>query len=190
MSVEAGAPAPLILPFGALVPRIDESAFIAPDATVIGDVEIGPDSGIWFKCVLRGDVRSIRIGAATNIQDGSIVHVTRRRASTEIGAGVTIGHRAIIHGCAIGDGAFIGMAATVMDHAVVEPGAMVAAGALVTPGRRVGAGELWGGAPAKYMRDLSDAEKAYMADAARHYAELGSAYRGQLADGVPAPSFV
>ena len=177
MSDEATAPGPLILPFGTLIPRIDESAFIAPDATIIGDVEIGGDSGIWFKCVLRGDVRSIRIGTATNIQDGSIVHVTRRRASTEIGDGVTIGHRAIIHGCTIGDGAFIGMAETIMDHAVVEPGAMVAAGALVTPGRRVAAGELWGGAPAKHMRSLTDAEMAYMADAARHYAELAEAYR-------------
>ena len=133
--------------------------------------------------MLRGDVRSIRVGAATNIQDGTIVHVTRRRASTEIGDGVTIGHRAIIHGCAIGDGAFIGMAATIMDHAVVGAGAMVAAGALVTPRKQVGAGELWGGAPAKYMRDLTDDEKAHMADAARHYAELGGAYREQLVDG-------
>tara|TARA_B100000686_G_scaffold181640_1_gene188647 strand:+ start:197 stop:769 length:573 start_codon:yes stop_codon:yes gene_type:complete len=183
-------PAPLILPFGEHVPRIDTSVFVAPDATIIGDVEIGAASGIWFKCVLRGDVRSIRVGVATNIQDGTIVHVTRQRASTEIGSHVTIGHRAIIHGCVIGDGAFIGMAATIMDHAVVEAGAMVAAGTLVTPGKSVGAGELWGGAPAKYMRDLSEEEKSYMADAARHYSELGEAYRRQLVDGASAPSFV
>ena len=190
MSAKNKAPAPLILPFGEHMPRIDASAFLAPDATIIGDVEIGAASGIWFKSVLRGDVRSIRVGEATNIQDGTIVHVTRQRASTEIGSHVTIGHRAIIHGCVIGDGAFIGMAATIMDHAVVEAGAMVAAGTLVTPGKQVGTGELWGGAPAKYMRDLSDEEKDYMADAARHYAELGAAYRRQLGDGASVPSFV
>ncbi len=178
---------PYLLPFGAYVPRIDATAFVAPDATIIGDVEIGARSGIWFKCVLRGDVRSIRVGESTNIQDATIIHVTRRRASTEIGNHVTIGHRAIIHGCTIEDACFIGMAATVMDEVVVESGAMVAAGALVTPRKRVGAGQLWGGAPAKYMRDLTEAEKAYMADAAAHYADLGEAYRRQIDEGVPAP---
>ena len=179
---------PHLLPFGDYVPQIDSTAFLAPDATIIGDVEVGARSGIWFKCVLRGDVRSIHVGEATNIQDGTIVHVTRRRASTAIGSHVTIGHRAIIHGCTIEDHCFIGMAATIMDEAIVESGAMVAAGALVTPRKRVSAGQLWGGAPAKYMRDLSDDEKVYMADAAVHYAELGEAYRRQLYEGIPAPS--
>ena len=180
---------PLILPFGESEPTIDPSVFVAPDATIIGDVEIDARSGVWFQCVLRGDVRPIRVGAATNIQDGTIVHVTRRRASTFIGSHVTIGHRAIIHGCTIEDSCFIGMAATVMDEVVVESGAMVAAGALVTPRKRIRAGELWGGAPAKHMRDLSDEEKAYMADAAAHYADLGEAYRRQLQDGIPARRF-
>ena len=179
---------PDLLPFGEYVPLINPTAFVAPDATIIGDVEVGARSGIWFKCVLRGDVRSIRVGDATNIQDATIVHVTRRRASTMIGSHVTIGHRAIIHGCTLEDSCFIGMAATVMDEAVVESGAMVAAGALVTTRKRVGAGQLWGGAPAKYMRDLTVEEKAYMADAATHYAELGESYRRQLYEGIPAPS--
>jgi carbonic anhydrase/acetyltransferase-like protein (isoleucine patch superfamily) len=179
---------PDLFPFGEYVPRIDPTAFVAPDATIIGDVEVGARSGIWFKCVLRGDVRSIRVGDSTNIQDATIVHVTRRRASTAIGSHVTIGHRAIIHGCTIEDSCFIGMAATVMDEVVVESGAMVAAGALVTPRKRVGAGQLWGGAPAKHMRDLTPEEKAYMADAASHYAELAESYRRQLYEGIPAPS--
>ena len=179
---------PLILPFGDALPKIDAAVFVAPDATIIGDVEIGARSGIWFKCVLRGDVRSIRVGESTNIQDGTIVHVTRRRASTFIGNHVTIGHRAIIHGCTIEDSCFIGMAATVMDEVVIEAGAMIAAGALVTPGKRVLAGQLWGGAPAKHMRDLTDEETAYMADAAVHYAELGEAYRRQLEQTVPPSS--
>ena len=178
---------PLILPFGDTEPTIDPSVFVAPDATLIGDVEIGARSSIWFKCVLRGDVRPIRVGEATNIQDGTIVHGTRRRASTFIGSHVTIGHRAIIHGCTIEDTCFIGMAATVMDEVVVERGAMIAAGALVTPRKRISSGELWGGAPAKHMRDLTDQEKAYMADAAAHYADLGESYRRQLQEGIPAP---
>ena len=95
MPRDDGPQQPYLLPFGAYVPRIDATAFVAPDATIIGDVEIGARSGIWFKCVLRGDVRSIRVGESTNIQDATIIHVTRRRASTEIGNHVTIGHRAV-----------------------------------------------------------------------------------------------
>ena len=186
MDADRNLPQPLVLPFGEYLPKIYPAAFIAPDATIIGDVEIGARSGIWFKCVLRGDVRSIRIGEDTNVQDGTIIHVTRRRASTLVGNHVTIGHRAIIHGCTIEDHGFIGMAATVMDEAIVERGAMVAAGALVTPRKRVGAGQLWSGAPVKYLRDLSEEERAYMADAATHYAELGDRYRRQLYEGIAA----
>ena len=158
-------------------PRIAASAFIAPDATLIGDVEVGEGSGIWFGCVLRGDVNPIRVGARTNIQDGAIVHVTRKLSTTTIGNDVTIGHRAIVHGALLEDGCFVGMAATLMDGTVVESGAMVAAGALVTPGKRVPRGQLWGGSPAKYMRDHTAEETAYIANAARHYAELAGNYR-------------
>jgi carbonic anhydrase/acetyltransferase-like protein (isoleucine patch superfamily) len=111
---------PLLLPFGDKTPVIAPDVFVAPNATVIGDTEIGAGSSIWFGCVLRGDVNSIRIGAGTNIQDGSIVHVTRARYATVIGSGVTIGHLALIHGCRLEDNSFVGMQATVMDGCVIE----------------------------------------------------------------------
>ena len=169
-----------ILRFRNLSPRIALDAFVAPDATLIGDVDIGAGAGIWFGCVLRGDVNPIRVGARTNVQDGSIVHVTRKRFSTTIGNDVTIGHRAIIHGCVLEDGCFIGMAATIMDGAVIESGAMVAAGALVTPCKRVGKGQLWGGSPAAFMRNLTDDEGRYIAEAAKHYAQLANEYRAMI----------
>lgn len=169
---------PRVLPFDGIAPRIAESAFLAPGATVIGDVEIGADSNIWFGCVLRGDVHEIRIGTGTNLQDGTVVHVSYRSHGTYIGDNVTIGHMALIHACVLEDACFIGMRATVMDGAVVERGAMVAAGALVTPGKKVPAGQLWGGNPARYMRDINDKETAYMAFVAPHYVELAKRYRG------------
>jgi carbonic anhydrase/acetyltransferase-like protein (isoleucine patch superfamily) len=169
-----------ILRYRDRTPRIAPTAFIAPDATLIGDVEVGEDSGVWFGCVIRGDVNPIKVGARTNIQDGTIVHVTRKLSTTTIGSDVTIGHRAIVHGCTLEHGCFIGMAATLMDGVVVEAGAMVAAGALVTPGKRVAKGQLWGGSPAAYMRDLTPEEAAYIKNAALHYAELARNYRESL----------
>lgn len=171
----------LILPFGGVRPRIDPDAFIAPNATVIGDTEIGAGSGIWFGCVLRGDVHAIRVGRNTNIQDGTVLHVTHKRHGTTIGDNVTIGHLALIHGCVLEDACFIGMHATVMDACVVETGGMVAAGALLPPGKRVRRGELWGGNPAKPMRTLSDEEMANFLHVAEHYAELARSYRRELA---------
>lgn len=162
----------IILPFEGKTPKIATSAFIAPTAVVIGDVEIGDDSGVWFGCVVRGDVNEIRIGAGTNIQDGVIIHVNSQTQGTYIGDGVTIGHMALIHACTLEDGCFIGMNATVMDHAVVERGAMVGAGAVVTPGKRVKSGEVWGGLPAKYMKDVGEAERDMMTYTAPHYVEL------------------
>ncbi len=173
----------LIIPYRGVLPRIAESVFVAATATVIGDVEIGADSGVWFAVVLRGDVSEIRVGEGTNIQDGAIVHVSSGRVGssvrlgTYIGSGVTVGHLAVLHACAIGDDAFIGMRATVMDGAVVEDGAMVAAGALVTPGKRVKSGELWAGSPARRLRGLSPDDLGGMADSAAHYIELAREYR-------------
>ncbi len=172
----------LILPYKGVLPRIGAGAFIAPGAFVIGDVEIGADCGIWFGAVVRGDVNEIRIGARTNIQDGTIIHVSSGRVgnapklATSIGADVTVGHKAVLHACSIGDGAFIGMNATVMDGAVVEDGAMVAACALVTPGKRVGSGELWAGAPARFLRQLTDDDRKAMTDSVPHYRQLARAY--------------
>ncbi len=175
-----------ILPFEGITPSIDAAAFVAETAVVIGDVEIGAGSSIWYGCVLRGDLNRIRIGRNTNIQDGSIVHVNHDPAGdyrqtgggmpTFIGDGVTVGHMALIHACTLKDGSFVGMRAVIMDEAVVESRAMVAAGALVTPGKRVPAGQLWAGSPARYMRDLKPAELDMIPYLSRHYAKLGAAY--------------
>jgi gamma-carbonic anhydrase len=168
----------LILPFRNVVPTIAADAFIARTAVVIGDVEIGSESSIWYGCVLRGDVHEIRVGARTNIQDGSVVHVTEGRFGCYIGSDITIGHGAIIHACRLEDGAFVGMGATILDGAVVESGAMVAAGALLTPGKVVRSGELWAGSPAKLLRRLSAEELAGFAHQAQKYAKLGREHRG------------
>jgi carbonic anhydrase/acetyltransferase-like protein (isoleucine patch superfamily) len=172
----------LIKPFEGVAPKIAPDAFIAETAVVIGAVEIGAGSSIWYGCVLRGDSNSITIGARTNIQDGTIIHVNHERegaagTKTRIGSDVTVGHMALLHACTLEDGSFVGMKACVMDGVVVESGAMVAAGALVTPGKRVKRGELWAGSPAKPMRPLTEKEIAYFAYSARHYAELAASYR-------------
>lgn len=169
---------PTILPFRGVLPTIHASAYVADDAVVIGDVEIGPEAGIWFGCVLRGDVNHIRIGARTNLQDHTVVHVATRGAPALIGSDVTVGHCVLLHACTVEDGAFVGMRATVMDDAVVEAGAMVGAGALVTPGKRVAAGTLWLGNPAREKRPLSDEERADMDLTARRYVQLAQIYRG------------
>lgn len=168
---------PIILPYKGVLPTIDETAFIAPGASVIGDVVIGAQSSIWFSTVVRGDVHEIRIGARTNIQDGSVVHVTHEKFGTYIGDDVTVGHGAILHACTLGNRSFVGMGATLLDGVVVEEEAMVAAGALVTPGKRVPTGELWGGSPARKMRDLTKEERDYFTYSAQHYIRVMSAYR-------------
>ncbi len=162
-----------ILPFEGRHPKLADGVFVAVGAEVIGDVEIGPGSSVWYNCVLRGDVNVIRVGSGTNIQDGTIVHVSRRNHGTFIGDDVTIGHMALIHGCTLENGSIVGMRATVMDGCVVEAGAMIAAGALLTPGKRVPRGQLWTGSPAAFKRDVTAEESAYFAETARHYAGLG-----------------
>lgn len=146
----------LIMPYKGIWPKIHPDAFIAPNAVIIGDVEIGARSSIWFNCVLRGDMNDIRIGEDTNIQDGTIVHIDSRTCGTYVGDRVTVGHMALLHACTIEDDAMIGMQATVMDRSRVEKGAMVAAGALITPNKIVGAGELWGGSPAGKLRNVGE----------------------------------
>ena len=172
----------LIRPHHGVTPTVAASAFVAETAVIIGDVTIGEQASIWYSCVLRGDGNFIRVGARTNIQDGTIVHVNHEREGaagtrTIIGADVTIGHMALIHACTLEDGCFIGMQACVMDGAVVESGAMVAAGALVTPGKRVKRGELWGGSPAKLMRKLTESELKYFSYTVEHYLEMAESYR-------------
>jgi carbonic anhydrase/acetyltransferase-like protein (isoleucine patch superfamily) len=150
-------------------PTIAEDSYIAHGACIIGDVEIGHQVGIWFNCVLRGDVAKIRVGDRTNIQDGTVIHVTRNGHPTLIGSGVTIGHSALLHACTLEDSCFIGMGATVMDDVVVESGAMVAAGALITPGKRIPKGQIWAGNPAKYFRDLTEDEAAFIHISEQNY---------------------
>lgn len=166
-----------ILPYRGRQPLIAPNAFVAETAVVAGDVEIGAESGLWFGVIVRGDVNVVRIGARTNIQDGSVIHVSRLGQGTHIGDDVTVGHMALLHDCTLEDGCFIGMQACVMDGVVVESGAMVAAGALVTPGKRVLRGELWAGRPARCLRPMTEAERADIPDSAVRYARLAAEYR-------------
>jgi len=159
------------------MPQIADNVFIAPGAHVIGKVSIGAGSSIWFNCVLRGDVGHINVGERTNVQDGTIVHVTGGRFDTHIGDDVLIGHGCIIHGCRLENHAFVGMGAIVLDGAVVEADAMLAAGALLTPGKVVKSGELWAGRPAKFLRSLTVAEIAGNRAGAAGYARLAKVYR-------------
>jgi carbonic anhydrase/acetyltransferase-like protein (isoleucine patch superfamily) len=163
-----------------IAPRIAHDAFVAPSAAVIGDVEIGSQSGIWFHCVLRGDTNRIRIGARTNIQDGSILHVNAGDFPCLIGDDVTVGHAAIVHACTLKNHAFVGMGATVLDGAVIEEGGMLAAGAVLPPGKVIGPNELWMGAPARLARVMTPAERAGFERTAAHYVELAARFRAGL----------
>lgn len=165
-----------VLSYQRSVPAIDDSVFIAPNATVIGDVRIEADSSVWFGAVLRGDEASIRIGKRSNIQDGVIIHGDEGQ-DVEIGDDVTIGHGAIIHGCKIANSALIGMGAVILDGAVVESGALVAAGAVVSPGTRVSANSLWAGVPAKQVRVLGDDTQDAMRAGVAHYQRQSGIYR-------------
>lgn len=180
----ARAGAAIILPFKGAWPRFGRDVFVAPGAAVVGDVEIGDGSSIWFGAVLRGDDDAIRVGVDTNIQDGAVIHVFMDRYPTRIGDRVTIGHGARLHGCVIGDDSMIGISATVLDGVEVEPGAIVAAGATVAPGKRVRSGELWAGCPARLVRPVRDDERMFIARNSPHYRGLAAAY---LATGVGKP---
>lgn len=166
----------LMRPYKNISPVIDPSAFIAENAVLIGDVNIGVDSSVWYGCVLRGDVNNIAVGARTNIQDGTVIHVSSTTQGTYIGDDVTVGHMALLHACTIGNRVLIGMKACVMDDVVVEDDAMVAAGALVTPGKRVLSGQLWGGSPARYMRDLTAEDRKFIKLSAERYVRLSRTY--------------
>lgn len=168
---------PTILPFRGVMPKIDPTAFVAPGVVLIGDVEIGPEASIWPACVLRGDMGPIRVGTKTNIQDGTIIHVTQGQSGTFIGAGVTVGHMALLHECRVEDGAFIGMRATMLDGACVQAGGMLAAGALLTQGKIVGTGQIWSGSPAKYWRAITPDERTAFLSRAQEYADLAKSYR-------------
>ncbi|NQV58696.1 MAG: gamma carbonic anhydrase family protein [Alphaproteobacteria bacterium] len=169
-----------IMTYKGIQPKIDPTAFVAPGAHVIGKVEMGPLASVWYNCVVRGDQEPIHIGARTNIQDGSIIHTSLGIADTWIGENVLVGHKCIIHGARLEDRAFIGMGSVVLDGAVVESDAMLAAGALLTPGKRIPTGQLWGGNPARYMRDLRPEEAGIHAEMVEEYAQLGVKHTAAL----------
>ena len=161
------------------MPTLGANVFVAPTASIIGDVEVGDRTNIWFGVTIRGDVNTIRIGKRTNIQDGTVCHVTTKTGPLFIGDDVTIGHNATLHACTLEDGAFVGMGAVVMDGAVVEGGAMVAAGALLSPGKRVKKGEVYAGVPGKFFRQMTAEEVAYIPWSAEHYVDLAKNYLEQ-----------
>lgn len=176
----------MIYTYNGARPRIHSSAFIAPGAVIIGDVEIGPGASIWYGVVLRGDVNRIEIGARTNIQDGSVLHVERDRACI-LGDDVTVGHQALVHGATVFNGVLVGMGARVLSRSVVGEGALVAAGSVVLEGFEVPPRTLVAGVPAKVRRELSDEESTAFIPHAGRYVEYGqihasSAHEVALAD--------
>ena len=170
-------------------PDVGEGVWIAPGAQVIGQVTLGDDVSIWPGSIVRGDVNGIRIGARTNIQDQSVLHVTHDGPFTpggralEIGADVTVGHRVILHACTVGDGCLIGMGAILMDDVVVGEQSLIAAGSLIPPGKRIGPRELWRGSPARKVRTLNDEELEQLSYSAGHYVRLKNRYLNQVDTG-------
>ena len=157
-------------------PRIARTVFLAETCAVIGDVEIGDESSIWYSTVLRGDVMAIRIGARTSLQDGTVVHVTSEKLGTTVGDDCTIGHAVILHGCTIEDSCLIGMGSTILDGARIGRGSLVGAGALVTPGTDIPPGSLVLGAPARVVRPVNQKEREQIEYAAAVYIELTRRY--------------
>jgi gamma-carbonic anhydrase len=166
-----------IISINGKAPQIDDSAFIAPGCRIIGDVTIGPESSVWYNCVIRAEVNRIIIGARSNIQDGSVVHCDGPMPGvpdgypTIIGDDVLVGHNVMLHGCVLETRAFVGLSAMVMNGAVIEGDAMLAAGAMLTQGKRVESRQLWAGSPARFVRDLDDAAVMGMRMGVAHYVE-------------------
>lgn len=164
-------------------PKIADSAWVDESAVVIGDVELGERVSVWPTTVIRGDIHSIRIGDYSNVQDGSILHVSRRSEeypngfALTIGSRVTVGHRVVLHGCTIGDHCLIGMGSVILDGAVLEEQVMVAAGSVVPPGKRLESGFLYAGNPIKQLRALKDKDRAMIKRAPDRYAEIIDDYK-------------
>jgi carbonic anhydrase/acetyltransferase-like protein (isoleucine patch superfamily) len=172
----------MIRKFKNKLPISGENVYIDETAVVIGDVVIGDDVSIWPTAVVRGDVESIRIGNGTNVQDGSVLHVShagdysKKGHPLVIGEGVTIGHKAVVHACTIGDYCLIGIGANILDDAILEDYVMLGAGALVPPGKKLEGGYLYVGAPAKQVRPLKDSEKEFLEHSYQHYIHLKDGY--------------
>jgi carbonic anhydrase/acetyltransferase-like protein (isoleucine patch superfamily) len=167
-----------LYPYEGQLPRVAGTAFVAPTASVVGDVEVGEHSSIWYGAVLRGDVQPIRVGPRTSVQDNSVVHATTGLVPTLIGADCTVGHAVILHGCTIMDRVLVGMGSIVLDEAVIESDVILGAGSLVTARSRIPAGHLAFGRPAKAVRPLTEAERESIRSAAAHYVENTAKYRG------------
>lgn len=160
----------LIKPVKGILPQFGQNCYLAENATIVGDVQMGDDCSVWFQAVVRGDVNQIRIGNKVNIQDGAIIHCTYERAPTSIGNGVSIGHRAIVHGCTLHDHVLVGMGAIIMDHAVVEENVLIAAGAVVLENSHLASGYIYAGVPARKVKALSaDAFKDSVERIANNY---------------------
>jgi len=168
----------MLHPFLDVSPTIPDTAFVAPSADVIGDVVLGDNASVWYNATLRGDVNWIRIGACSNVQDNAVVHVSNRVAPTRIGAHVTVGHSAVVHGCTIHDRVLVGMGAVIMDNAVVGPDVLIGARALITGGTQIPPRSLVLGSPAKVVRALTDEELGKVARYAARYVKYGAIYRG------------
>ncbi len=166
----------MIKPFKNIHPKIDSTAYIADDAVIIGDVEIGEDSSVWFGSVVRGDVNFIRIGARTNIQDMTVIHVSSKTHSTVLEDEITVGHRVVLHGCHVESGCLIGIGAILMDGVRVGRNSLVAAGSLLTPGTQIPSNSLVMGSPARVKRQLTADELAYLDQSWRNYTELKKQY--------------
>ncbi len=158
-------------------PDLGKAAFVAPNAAIMGDVVLGPDSSVWYGCVLRGDIQSIRIGQGTNIQDGSVVHLADD-AGVAVGEYTTIGHMAMIHACNVGNECLIGMSATILDYAEIGDQCIIGAGALVTKGTKIPAGSMVMGVPAKVIRPLTAKERGDLRYWAEKYVEVAKAHAG------------
>ncbi len=172
-----------IHPYQGKLPRLGERVFLAPSAHLAGDLEAGDDCSFWFHVAARGDVHRIRIGARTNVQDGTVLHVTHQTHPLTIGDDVVIGHSTMIHGCTLESGCLIGIGARVLDGAVIESGAQVGAGAVVTPGTRIPSGMLAVGIPARVVRPLSDSERDGIAGIAARYVGVKDRYLAELGRG-------
>lgn len=168
-----------ILPYGGKWPRIAPTAFIAPSAVIVGDVEIGEEASIWFGAVIRGDTAPVRIGARSNVQDNVVIH-TDDGAPTLIGDDCSIGHTVILHGAVVGDGALVGMGSTLLNHAEVGAGCLLAAGSLLPEGKTIPAGQLAMGAPAKVVRAVTEAERERMRSGLAHYLTYAREYRANI----------
>lgn len=167
----------VVRPYDGVAPRFGDDVFVADTASVIGDVELGEGSSVWYGAVLRGDVAPIRIGRRTSLQDGSVVHATTGLSAAVVGDEVTVGHRVILHGCTVGDRVLVGMGAVLLDLAVVEPEVVIGAGALVPPRARLESGWLYLGSPVKKVRRLGDADRAMIESGWTSYVELAAKHR-------------